>query len=67
MAISRKHYVALASVIRDVYGKYPEPNDVETRAAIRVIVSEMCRVFKSDNPNFDRERFIRASFGESAS
>lgn len=67
MAMSRKHYESLATVIRRVYKKFPEPNDVETRVAIRTIVLAMCDLFKSDNPNFDREKFIRACFGDSAS
>jgi hypothetical protein len=60
--MSRKDYVALAAAIRDVWDLAPEyPYNHPT---LRVVVLNLCDVFKRDNSNFDRERFIKAATGE---
>lgn len=64
MAMSRKHYKEFASVIADELYKYPDDIDEDIRVSIRSIAYAMCGVFKADNYNFDREKFLDAAIGQ---
>jgi len=63
MAMSRKHYKEFAALIKDNLDNYPEDVDADIRSAISAIAYDMCRVFKADNYNFDRDKFIDACLG----
>ncbi len=58
--MSKKHYIALATVIRREYD-FALPSQrsvlVDTTKAIADVLFE-------DNPNFSRERFLFAALGE---
>lgn len=58
MAMSRKHYRDFADVIKDILENYP---DGDANVAIREIAYGMCSVFKRDNSNFDRQKFLDAA------
>jgi hypothetical protein len=57
MAMSRKHYTAVADILAAELS-------IETHSASQRAVSNVARsladVFASDNPNFDRSRFYTA-------
>lgn len=59
MAASIRLYVTLAKEIRDTY----ELADDATKPLIRYMVKNMCTALKTDNPNFDVDRFQMASTG----
>lgn len=56
MAMSRKHYREFAEVLKTAQEEYPDNHD-----AIRAIAFALCGVFKRDNSNFDRQKFLEAS------
>jgi hypothetical protein len=66
MAMSRKHYNAVASVLSgQLTGPAPLTAswDVERQTERRVIENVargLSNLFADDNPNFDRERFLAA-------
>jgi hypothetical protein len=47
--MTRKDYVKVASIFNQNYSKELDP-----------IINELCNMFKSDNSNFDRQRFMDA-------
>ena len=55
MALSRKHYVAIAHAIK-------QSNTSNTRNNINkvVLINELCNIFYNDNSLFNRDRFINA-------
>jgi len=54
---TKKHYKAIAGILRDVAYSTEEPCQLDT---IRCITEDLSAYFKSDNPNFDRSRFFEA-------
>tara|TARA_R100000231_G_scaffold109253_1_gene80835 strand:+ start:1008 stop:1166 length:159 start_codon:yes stop_codon:yes gene_type:complete len=48
--MTRKHFVAIAKVLRE--------NDAKHH-----LIIDLCDYFQSENPNFDREKFVSASKG----
>lgn len=55
--MSRKDYIALASVIHKAVAAVL---DGEVLACIRVIADDIAEVCEDDNPRFDRARFMTA-------
>lgn len=59
MAMSRKHYVQLAAIIKAgldtaaLRGADPQP--------VHDIARDLASMLKHDNPNFDRARFLAAA------
>ena len=53
--MTRKDYVKIAKAISNV----PNSDDNE-RIWNNAVVDELCTIFKEDNPNFDRTRFLTA-------
>lgn len=58
--MTRKHYIAIARDIREVYDTAEQNSEKD---AIRFLVYKLCNTFKWDNSNFSRERFINAAIG----
>ena len=54
--LSRKHYKAIAEIIRTNYAVSSEP----VKFVLRDMTDQLCQYFESDNPRFDRQRFIDA-------
>lgn len=57
--MTKKDYIKLAALIRDTSEKDREEN-------YKIILKEpfinrLCDILQADNPNFDRERFIKAT------
>ena len=51
--MTRKDYIKIAKIISDcTYNDYEFDN--------HKLVSELCIMFKEDNNNFDRQRFVNA-------
>jgi hypothetical protein len=50
--ITKKHYIAIAEIVNKyIWARHYNPID---------LVNDLIRVFKSDNPNFDKLKFIEA-------
>ncbi len=60
--MTKKEYVAIAEVIRDVRKDYGNSGstDAGAREALDTLTSNLADVFKADNTAFDRDRFVRA-------
>lgn len=61
MAMSRKHYAAVAAAIQQERDNWRETPEVQS--ALSYLVSNLTGVFAADNPAFDRERFQKAAGG----
>lgn len=59
MAMSRKHYEAVARVIRDERENWDVGGEVQV--ALNYLAQNLAGVFAADNPNFDRQRFLAAA------
>lgn len=59
MAMSKKHYTAIADVLNRWY-VYFENDNPEATTTIDLISDDLAEVFAADNPNFDHERFMAA-------
>lgn len=59
---SKRDYVAVARIIRDARDDWGSPTtrDDPVSTALGQVASGLCSVFASDNPRFDRERFLAA-------
>ena len=59
--MSRKDYVAIAAAIRAEYEAVADGPAL--RRVVEQTADRIADVFAADNPNFDRERFLRAALG----
>ena len=57
MAMSRKHFEAVAATIACQARRCETPGET---AAVANIARDLAFVFKSDNPRFDKARFLTA-------
>jgi hypothetical protein len=55
--LSRKHYVAIAAVLHEVSER---EEFTHTETTINEVAERLAVIFKDDNPNFDRNRFLEA-------
>lgn len=59
MAMTKKHYEMVAECFR--WNPPRDPNgDPEVKRHHEMLADELAEAFRSDNPNFDRERFLKA-------
>ena len=56
--MSRKHYVAVAKIIKD--NTLVQSDKMLPTLSKTAVVSELCTLFVRDNNNFDMKRFIDA-------
>ena len=56
--MSRKHYVAVAKIIKD--NTLINSDKMLPTLSKTAVVSELCTMFMRDNNNFDMKRFIDA-------
>ena len=61
MALSRKHYTAVAKILADEKQNWSE--QPEARMALAYVTSALASYFASENQTFDRARFIEAAGG----
>ena len=59
--LSKQHFQAIADVIANVRSRYPEQ---DARLAVMGIERELAAYFTTQNPSFDRARFIEACEAE---
>lgn len=57
-AFTRQHYEAMAIIIKKAHRAHPS---TDANAALNMVVDEMVKVFKADNPNFSPDQFIKAT------
>jgi hypothetical protein len=62
MSLSRKHYCAVAAIIsrHAVIEGYGPELDSATKRIVGELADDLASMFASDNPNFDRARFLAA-------
>jgi hypothetical protein len=62
MPLSRKHYCAVAAIIAErTYHNAQDPTYAEGwHAATSSVAHELAHMFASDNPQFDRAKFLAA-------
>ncbi len=58
MAMSRKHYVAVAQAVKDVRDIAKDVRNASE--ALDLLARRLATVFQGDNGMFDRNRFLRA-------
>ena len=59
--MTRKHYVAIAKAISNVRKEWGQDAlDTKTRHMVEEIEDALAQVFKADNANFDKQRFLDA-------
>lgn len=61
MALSRKHYEAVAEILRNAYVDTREVGDIKGAEAATDITHDLATYFENDNSNFDRVRFLNAA------
>ncbi|MFI9271822.1 hypothetical protein ACIGXM_14045 [Kitasatospora sp. NPDC052896] len=59
MAMSRKHYRETAAILRHAA---QSTTTIDQLDVLREIAEGVARMFKGDNPRFDRQRFMDAVF-----
>ncbi len=60
MSISKKHYVEIAKIIFVERNFVPDENKVLVGSVLNVVSRELASMFKRDNPEFNRTRFLEA-------
>jgi hypothetical protein len=63
-AFSRKHYVAVAKAIATVREAIGIGTDWTAAHGVDAVASALAEIFAADNPKFSRERFARATRGD---
>lgn len=60
--MTKKDYIAIAKVVKEEYERYsPEdPERICVLESLETIAINLAGVFSSDNPRFDRARFLQA-------
>lgn len=58
--MSKKHYIALAALLKDLADTTADPTQA-VDIAVRDFADELTRMLKADNPAFDRQRFLEAA------
>ena len=62
--MSRKHYIEIAADLKrrrdEEYDKFMRGSDEPTHLLVDRIAEDLAVIFKRDNPNFDRQRFLTA-------
>ena len=61
MAMSKKHYTAIADVLNRWYLYYGDDSPQEI-TVIDLLAQDFADVFAADNPNFDANRFADAVY-----
>jgi len=58
--MTRKDYVRFAGLLNSMHNGFPaDMFAVDTK---RFLVNNMCDIFETDNPNFDRKKFKEAVY-----
>lgn len=57
MALTRKHFVGIASALRGAYDAFDSQS---AQDAVLQAAQNLAGYFASENPNFDRDRFYAA-------
>jgi len=60
--MTKKDYVRFASLFNSMHHGFPA--DMFSIDAKRFLVNNMCDIFETDNPRFDRAKFKEAVYAE---
>ena len=59
--VTKKDFKAIAEIIKDVQSEYNDPNaKTQAQYAIQYIAADLADYFTTQNPLFDRDRFLTA-------
>lgn len=59
--MTRKHFIAIANIVRDLIIDAPAAGfDEGHTAGVEELARNMADYFVTENPNFDRARFLKA-------
>lgn len=58
MALSRKHFEAIAGILREQHTGNPNTHDY---LVMYDTAMDLANYFATENPHFDRERFLKAA------
>ena len=58
--MTRKDYVKLASAVHQAHRDTDSDGSTVTPAAIASVAYKLAAILATDNPRFDRDRFLRA-------
>lgn len=58
--MSRKDYEAIAAAIKAEATEWGDLVTESDKQVLRAVAQRIARVFESDNPRFDRAKFLRA-------
>lgn len=61
--MTKKDYIKFAALLKDLRTDLSNTDDrtINPGGMLDRVESDMVRIFKQDNPNFDEDRFFRAS------
>lgn len=60
--MTKKNFQAVADVILRIRPRVDDLNGPNGPTTLELVVQELVRIFEADNPNFDRDRFIEATY-----
>lgn len=60
--MSRKDYLRFAYLLNSMHHGFPA--EMFSIDAKKFLVNNMCEIFETDNPNFDRAKFKEAVYAE---
>lgn len=58
--MSRKHYIEIASAFKREVTASDAAHDTHAVMALERVAHDLCRMFKADNTQFNRRRFLDA-------
>ena len=65
MTLTKKHFKAIAEILRKnrgFYGQFAEPYKSQFQEIADDLTKQLADYFKTENPAFDREKFRKAVF-----
>lgn len=60
--MTKKDYVRFAYLLNSMHNGFDE--DMISYEAKKFLVNNMCEIFETDNPNFDRDKFKEAVYAK---
>ena len=61
--MTKKDYIAVANILKS-FKKQQTKSNPSRRFELSILIEDFCDYFKSDNPNFSKEKFKNAVMGQ---